>query len=154
MKRYFRNLDIECWHHVGRARSVGPSVCLFKLVPESCAPLLQAIDELEAAGSPAQRKLTFKQCGRPNECSILRLILSKEISDFHQIRISVESNVATIEATSHGLQQLRESIVLWRDGGEDFCLSPPPQRNSRDNLGKQGVASLELWFWGPYYAGP
>ena len=104
--------------------------------------------------SPAQRKLTFKPCGRANECLILRLIHSNESIDFHQIRISVESEAATIEVTPDGLRQLRESIVLWRDGAEDFGLSPTRQRNSRDNLGKQGVASLEVWFWGPYYLGP
>lgn len=122
-------------------------------MPESCGPLLRAINELEAEGSPAQRKLTFKACGRPNECSTLRLLTSDEGTDFHQIRISVESDVATIKATSHGLQQLRDTFVLWRDGGEDFRFAPP-QRNARDNLGQQGVASLELWFWGPNYAGP
>lgn len=76
------------------------------------------MDELEAAGPPAQRKLTFKPCGRANECSILRLILSNESADFHQIRISVEGEAATIEVTPDGLRQLRESIVLWRDGAD------------------------------------
>ena len=154
VKSYFQNIDIECWHHAGRVRSVGPSICLFKSVPESCGPLLRAIDELEAAGPPAQRKLTFKSCGRENECSILRLILSNESAEFYQIRISVEGEAATIEVTPDGLQQLRESIELWRDGAEDFGLSPTRQRDSQGDFGKQNTASVELWFWGPYYTGP
>jgi len=116
--------------------------------------LLRAIDELEAAGPPAQRKLTFKSCGRENECSILRLILSNESAEFYQIRISVEGEAATIEVTPDGLQQLRESIELWRDGAEDFGLSPTRQRDSQGDFGKQNTASVELWFWGPYYTGP
>ena len=154
MKSYFQNLDIECWHHAGSVRSVGPSICLFKSVPESCGPLLRAIDELEAAGPPAQRKLTFKPCGRANECSILRLIHSNETADFHQIRISVEGEAATIEVTPGGLQQLRESIELWRDGAEDFRLSPTRQRDSQGDFEKQNTSSIELWFWGPYDTGP
>lgn len=134
VKSHFQNIEIECWHHSGRVRSIGPSICLFRSLPESCGPLLRAIEELEVAGPPARRKLTFKPCVRPNKCSTLRLILSNESDDFHQIRIFVEGEIATIEVALDGLQQLREAIVRWHDGDEDFRLSPPQERNSEGDF--------------------
>lgn len=154
VKSHFQKIDIECWYHSGRSRSIGPSICLFRSLPNSCDPLLRAIEELNVAGPPARRMLTFKPCSRPNRCASLRLILSNESDDFHPIRISVEGEIATIEVTLDGLRQLREAIVRWRDGAEDFRLSPPHQRNSQGDPGKQNIAPVELWFWGPHYAGP
>lgn len=75
-------------------------------------------------------------------------------ADFQQMRVSASVDVSTIKVTFDGLQQLREAITLWRDDAEDFRLSSPQQRNTRDNHGKQGVATIEYWFWGPYYSGP
>ena len=122
--------------------------------PESCGPLLLAIDEVAATGPPGKRSVTFKPCQRPKRCSKLRLILSEESDELRLMQVSIEGGTATIEMTPSGLQQLREAVVDWRDGADDFGLCLPRKRNKRRGLGSKDLASLELWFWGPYYGGP
>jgi len=81
-------------------------------------------------------------------------MLSPESEDLRVMCISLEAGVVSIELTPFGLQQLREAVVCWHDGAEDFQVSPPQDRRSRFSLGDKDLASGELWFWGPYYYSP
>jgi len=113
-----------------------------------------AIEEIEATDPPARRKITFRPCKRRRSCSTLRLLLSPESDELRQMHISITGSTATVEMTPKGLQEFRQAVIDWRDGGDDFCLSPTWKRNKRRELGGKDLASGELWFWGPYYAGP
>ena len=154
MKTYLQNVDIECWRHAGRLGTNEPYICFFSSNSASSGPLLLAIDEVAASGPPAKRKITFKECDRPKSISTLRLILSPESDDLRQMHISVDSGEVEIEVTLAGLQQFKDAVTAWRDGAEDFGLSPIWERNRRRELGARDLSSGELWFWGPHYAGP
>ena len=152
VKAYFQDLDIQCWEP--RHEGTPPSLCLFVSQPDSCGPLLRALDELESAGPPAKRTLTLKPCDRRRRCSTIRLILSIESDDLRQMNVARQEDSASIEITSEGLQQFRNAVQTWHDGADDFGISPTWDRKRKRELGDKDLSSLELWFWGPYYAGP
>lgn len=154
MKSYLQNLDIECWHNERNLGSRQPEICLYKSQSKSCDSLLVAIDELEAAGAPAKRTMTFRANKRRRSCSKMHLILSNECEDLRLMYISVEGEIASVECTPSGLRELREAVVCWQGGAEDFSLSPPAGRRKRRNLGQRDLDSGELSFWGPYYYSP
>jgi hypothetical protein len=154
MKPCFQNLDIECWEHSGRLGLLEPSLCLFQANVNECEPLLLAIDELCSTEPPAKRTLTFKPCQRPRACTTGRLILLAESDELRQMHISREGATVTIELTPAGLRAIREAVERWHEGNDDFGVAPRWKRNKRRELGSKDLASGELWFWGPYYAGP
>ena len=151
MMPYLQDLDIECWRFAGRLGKNEPTLCVFTSNPESCAPLMLAIDELAQSGPPARRSVTFRSCRRPRGCSRLRLLLAHESDELRRMQISVDGCTATIEMTIAGLEQLRDAVTAWRNGGEDFGIYPNWKRNRRRELGEKDLASGELWFWGPSY---
>ena len=154
MKSYLQNIKIECWQHVGRLGTNEPSICMYRDNAESCGPLLIAIGEVESGGPPAKRKLMFQPCQRPRECNTLQLILSSESDELRQLQVAVDDGTVTLEVTSRGLQLFKQAVEAWRDGAEDFGLSPTWERSRKRELGTRDLASGELWFWGPYYDGP
>ena len=154
MKRYLQNINLECWHHLGRLGVSEPSICLFRADTESCDPLLVAIDEVEQAGAPSKRKLSFQASDRENSCVAIRLILSPESDELRQMCISLNDSTVEIDVTPRGLNLLKEAVTVWREGSEDFGLAPTWERNRRRELGTKDLNSGELWFWGPYYNGP
>jgi hypothetical protein len=149
MKSYLQNLDIECWRYAGRLGINDPTICVSILDSKSCDPLLLAIDEIESTGSPAKRTITFRPCERRRSVSRLRLLLSPDSESLRQMHISVDGGAVTMEMTMAGLELLRNALISWRDGGEDFGLSPTWNRSKRRELGTKDLASGELWFWGP-----
>jgi hypothetical protein len=70
------------------------------------------------------------------------------------MHISLEGDNVTMEMTLTGLQRFRGAVAFWRDGVEDFAIAPTWERSKRRELGDKDLASGELWFWGPRYAGP
>ena len=60
----------------------------------------------------------------------------------------------TIEMTSDGLTLLASAIRSWLAGAEDFGVSSRKSKPKPKQLGKLDRESGELWFWGPFYAGP
>ena len=84
----------------------------------------------------------------------MRLVLLAESEDLRRICVSTKDDTVTIEFTPEGAGMLQEAILAWQDGAEDFGIPPKWSRKERRELGKKDLGSGELWFWGPYYAGP
>jgi hypothetical protein len=146
MQSYFQDIPIECWWHDGKLATSMRPLCMFRAETNGCDTIVRAIDELIVAGPPSKRTLTFQRCQRPRVCTTVRLILSPESDDLRQMHIGREGEVATIEVTLAGIWQVREAVTAWRNGGEDFRVTPEGRRNE---LGSKDLASRELWFWGP-----
>lgn len=155
MKSSLHDLDIECWHHIGRLGSREPSICFYKRNLESCNLLLRALEELEEGGPPAERTMTFLACQRSRHCRKLHVILSLASDELRELCVSLDKDVVTVELTESGLHAFQEAVTVWRDGGEDFGLSPNwTTKAQRKSLGSKDLSSGELWFWGPSYDGP
>src|SRR5688500_18449723 len=124
--RRFQNLDIDCWIHDGKLGVSQPSVCFSHVAPrlsEACGAILLALDELHSDGPPAKRTLTFKPTSRRTNISTCRLSLLAESEQLRVLNISCESASCAIDMTVTGSLLLRDAIVIWRDGGEDFGIS-------------------------------
>jgi hypothetical protein len=65
-----------------------------------------------------------------------------------------ERESATIEMTEEGHTLLSAALSSWLAGAEDFGVSPRHSSLSPKNLGALDRESMEIWFWGPGYAGP
>jgi hypothetical protein len=141
MKKQFQNLEIQCW--LGPRLGVAePCFCL-QAGPAECSIILAALDELATEGVSARRALTLKTCNRKIKCTTIRLVFSPESEDLRQMSFSRVNDIATFEFTPVGLLSFREAVVLWRDGGEDFGVSP--DRNK--SRGRKDLGSGEVWFW-------
>lgn len=151
MKSHLQNVQLQCWEHNGRIGTNAPYVCLYRSDLDSVVPLLIAIEELDSDGPPTRRSVTFAKNERQRQCSRMRLCLNAESDELRQLRISVDAATATIEMTPAGLQMLRHALKNWRDGAEDFGISP---RFHQSEVGARDLESGELWFWGPTYIGP
>lgn len=154
VKQYFLNIEIECWHHLGRVGLSEPSVCLYQSSPPSCDSIVLALDEMESEGPPCNRTLTFVTCQRKRAFSTFRLTFLPDTPALRVMKISCDSATATIEMTIMGLRLLRKSVMTWRDGREDFGVAPRLSNLKKHDLGIQDLASGELWFWGPSFLGP
>ena len=154
MKTYFTDIEVECWVHDGRIGVWEPSVCLFHRKPEDGRALLKALEELRSDETPSKRKLTFKPASRERAVSVLRLRLVAERPELRVMNISAADGAVAIEITDTGWQITRDALASWFAGGEDFGISPMHARMKKRDLGKDDLASGELWFWGPGYAGP
>lgn len=152
MQAHLRNIEVECWEHPERLGRARPSLCLFQGAAGLCKPLLQALNELEAAGPSARRMVTFKRASRARSCSAMRLILSPERDSLRGMHVGREDAVAKIELTPTGLEQLRDAMTSWANGAEDFGIWPGDVRQRE--RGAEDLTSAELWFWGPRYSGP
>jgi hypothetical protein len=58
--------------------------------------------------------------------------------------IRIVEDVPLLEFTHAGFPGVRDALVAWRDGLEDFRLHPSGRKK---DLGTLDRASLELWFW-------
>ena len=156
MKRYFQNIDIECWVLPGRElRSADPCVCVYHTARESgVAAVLSALEELEADGPRSKRTLTLKPCTRPKSISTLRLRLIVESEQLRVMNISKENVAVTIEMTPIGLEIVRDAIIAWGEEAEDFGISAEHSDLKKRQLGVRDLASGEMWFWGPRYYAP
>ena len=155
VKAYLQNLEIECWHHIGRLGSREPTICFYQRNPEPCNLLLRAMEELAVEGPPAKRTITFTPCQRSRCCRKLHVILSLASDDLRELCVSLDKEVVTVELTEAGLDAFQEAVTVWRDGGDDFGLSPNwTTKAQRKSLGRKDLSSGELWFWGPSYDGP
>jgi hypothetical protein len=115
------------------------------------AVFLRALEELETEGSPSKRTLTFKPSQRPKSISTLRLRLVTEDEQFRVMNISRANATVTIEMTLAGLEIVRDAVIAWDDGAEDFGISPENADLKERQLGTRDLTSGELWFWGPKY---
>lgn len=149
MKRRFQDVEIQCWEHRGLGQKMGrerPAICL-QAAPSACEVLLAAVEELLADEPPAQRVITLKACHRKRACAKLRLRLSPPSDELLQMCLTCEQTVATLEFTPAALAEFREAIACWRDGGEDFGISPDITRRTPAQV--KDRASQEVWFWTP-----
>ena len=67
------------------------------------------------------------------------------------MNISQANAIVTVEVTLAGLEIVRDAIIAWGDGTEDFGISPGHSDLKKRQLGARDLASGELWFWGPRY---
>ena len=70
------------------------------------------------------------------------------------MNISRENDIATIATTPIGLAIVRDAILTWGEGAEDFGISAEHSDLKKRELGPRDLASGEMWFWGPVYSGP
>jgi hypothetical protein len=56
--------------------------------------------------------------------------------------------------TNRGLDLLLGAVARWLEGAEDFSVCPRHSDLKSKDLGPLDHSSVELWFWGPGYAGP
>lgn len=154
MKPYLQNIPVDCWAYQGRLGVAERNVCLFHPVAEPCKPLLEALDELESAGLPARRAMSFHRCDRPGRIATLKVRLLSATEELRVMHLDYADATVVLELTPPGLKILRQAIVEWGDGREDFGVSPRLSGLSRKQLGAKDRSTAELWFWGPGYDAP
>ena len=144
--KQFENVAIQCWEHAAESRlgRKPPFICL-KAGPEACGVMLMLLDELGGLRPPAQRALTLKPSDRPNAFSRIRFVISHVSDRLTEMSLTCDSETAVFEFTPAGLMRLREAVVLWRNGGEDFSVHP-----SKCCAGTKDGQSGEVWFWTPF----
>lgn len=152
--RNYSNLEVDFWVHRGKLGTTEPSLCLFHGSVSMGAPVLHALRELQDAGCPAQRLLTFTRASRRGALTSLRLRLVPGRDELRVMNIRRDSDAATIEMTDSGLVLLIHAVTSWLAGAEDFGVSPSHATLKKKDLGKLDQKSGELWFWGPGYGGP
>jgi len=118
------------------------------------APILEALQELDAGEVPQQRVVTFRSGQRRTSIQKLKLQLIEPTAEMRVMHMLVDNDVATIEVTSLGLDVLRDAFQTWLAGAEDFCVSSRNANIRRHLLGVLDNACGELWFWGPGYSEP
>lgn len=139
----FKNLDVQCWEHLGPRLGLKPPFICLQANAQTCDVLLTAIDELATEDAPAQRTLTLKTCERPRARLKIRLVLSSATDELEEMSLGLESDAAVFEFTPTGLAQFRKAVASWRNGAEDFSIHPRKRKASKDK------ASGEIWFWTP-----
>ena len=154
VKPYLRDIDVECWQHVSDRVGREPTICLYHAQIAAGQPLLVALDEVGAAGCPARRTVTFRPCDRPRRLSSLRFDLVPESEQLGVMRVSRQRRLAWVEMTRSGLVLVRDALIVWLDGGEDYGVSPSNSNLRKHQFGEHDLASGELSFWGPCYVGP
>lgn len=98
---------------------------------------------------PAQRILTFKPTQKKKGISKLRLQIVLPSDELRVINIACTPGTAAIVMTAKGLEVLREAIVAWLNGGEDFGIHARNSDLKKREFGALDKSSGELWFWGP-----
>jgi hypothetical protein len=154
VKPNFSNLQIEVWVYPGKLGFSQPSLCLFHESPKEGKEILDALTELQQDTGPARRTLTFKDCLRKSTLPKLTLMLVSQREDLAIMSIRCDREGATIEMTRDGVALLASGVTSWLAGAEDFGVSPRHSKLKPNELGKLDRESAELWFWGPFYAGP
>lgn len=150
----YSNLEIDFWIHDGKLGLSAPTLCLFHDSPQHGTAILDALNELLNGSCPAQRTLTFANCERASALSNMRLLYVPEREELLVMNIRHRRPSATIEATAEGLKLLITAFTEWHVGGEDFGVCPRRSDFKQKQLGQLDRSSIELWFWGPRYAGP
>jgi hypothetical protein len=147
MKRQFENIAMGCWKHAGaRLGITDRSLCL-AAEPEAIETLLAAIDEVSANGAPGKRTLTLRPSELKRKCTTIRLVLSPRSDELQRISVDWAGEIATLEFTPSGLNEFRDAVVCWQNGGEDFGIGPQFGRHESALRGKKDLQSAELWFW-------
>ena len=154
VKPAFENLQIDLWVHQGTLGIAQPSLCVFHDDPTVGTQLLEALKELQDDTCPAQRVLTFRASSRKSALLKLKLKLVADHEDLKVMHVGRDRDTAVIEMTAEGLSLLTDAFARWLAGGEDFGVSPTSSSLKRKEFGRLDRESGELWFWGPWYAGP
>ena len=149
MKKYFQDLPMDCWHYRGRLGISEPFICL-QGDSKAAEVLLRALDELAVQGANSRLTLTLKPSQHSQKCSKIRLILSPETEELKQMSLTRRGEEAIFEFTPFGLEKFRKAVLVWQNGGEDFCVSPDEVRNKKTELGRKDLQSGEVWFWTPF----
>lgn len=150
----YSELNCDFWIHRGKYSIAEMSLCLFHASNELGSPILEALVELQSEEAPSQRTLTFAENARESALTSLRLKSVPTSFDLRVINIQCVGDVGIIEMTDMGLTLIIDAITKWLGGTEDFGVSPRNAHLKKHELGKLDKESSELWFWGPYYAGP
>ena len=145
----FSNLNVACWQHPKKLGFAVPTVCLHRENTDAGRPLLNALEELSMESPPAQRILTFKPTQKKKGISKLRLQFVLPSDELRVINIACTPGTADIVMTAKGLEVLREAILTWLNGGEDFGIHARNSDLKQRELGALDKSSGELWFWGP-----
>lgn len=153
-KPQFQNIGIDCWEHRGKLGLAQSSLCLFHDKIEKGGEIVVALDELRSDGATARRSLGFKPSRRERAIATLRLLLVPEREELRVMHIACGKGMASIEMTPIGLEVVREQVVAWLAGGEDFGVDPRMAGMKKRELGPLDLSSAELWFWGPTYSEP
>ena len=154
VKPAFENLEIEAWFDGGKLGKSQPTLCLFHGTLSTGTQLCDALLELKQQARPARRTLTLRDCSRKSALRELKLTLVPAREDLQMMHVGRSANAAIIELTEDGLSLLMDALAAWLAGREDFGVSPRSSSLKRNELGKLDLESAEIWFWGPYYAGP
>ncbi|MEI8020927.1 MAG: hypothetical protein WCH39_22170 [Schlesneria sp.] len=153
-KTNFMNIAVECWKHSGKLGLAEPAICLHHEVVDMGRPILQALSELSSERLASQRTVTFVDSAREQSITTVRFRLVASRVDLRVMNVTSEPGVATIEMTEIGLPLIREALLRWFDGAEDFGVSVRHAGLKQSELGPLDRTSGELWFWGPLYFGP
>jgi hypothetical protein len=147
MKKQFQNLAIECWQHTGRRLGITKHSLCLRAGPDAVQTFLLALDEIAVQGVPARRAISLKPTRRKDNCTTIRLVLSPEGNDLHQMSVTRAGDIATLEFTPAGLQSFREAVVLWLNGTEDFSVRLGGDRRTDRSMAAKDEQSAEIWFW-------
>ncbi len=153
-KTDFMNIAVECWNHSGKLGLAEPTICLHHEVVDMGRPILQALSELSSERLASQRTVTFVGSAREQSITTVRFRLVASRVDLRVMNVTCEPGVATIEMTEIGRPLIREALLRWFNGAEDFGVSVRHAGLNQSELGPLDCTSGELWFWGPFYFGP
>ncbi len=142
MKKYFENVAIDCWVHIGRLARAEPCICM-RADAEAVALLLRAVDELARENPPAKRKLTL-QSKRRDALRSLSLRYAPDSAELRKLRVAIENGTPVLEFTRAGMADVTSALADWMEGAQDFCLYA---RGKRSELGEKDRSSGELSFW-------
>jgi len=154
VKPQFSNIDVQIWLHRARLGKTKRAICIFHSSCDQGAAILDALRELEEDGVPARRTLTFNTQGQSKFATQMQLTLEHATERLRVMNIAFENTKVTIHLTPIGLNILRDGLAAWLRGAEDFGISAHHANLGKKELEVLDLESLELWFWGPGYAGP
>jgi hypothetical protein len=117
-------------------------------------PLFAALTELKGELQGAQRTLTFTACSRKRPLRKLKPVLVAQCEDLKVMNIRRDAETATITMTDIGFRLITDAVGSWLAGAEDFGVSPRNSSLKPKQFGRLDRESGELWFWGPFCAGP
>lgn len=153
--RAFQNLKIEIWFRPDKLGATRGCLCAFRSSAEIGKEFLDALLDLCVGDLPQKRTLTIAPCDRRLSIRKLVLALLPPSDNLKVMSIRRDADSAVIEMTPEGLEIMIKGVQSWLSEAEDFCVSPTHARNvTKKHFGRLDRESMELWFWGPGYAGP